>query len=1235
MVKAGSTVGLSTADGLTVHGVATIGPAGRSVTVTVDGAVAGADNWSLTVATSDAATYTPVDGFSITPNISGTVAKSDGRVHVTVTGNVDATWAVGGVSMVLSSVAFSNDAAPAGVACPDVKPGELWLDVKGALHADAIGLDAAAEGCVNLSTGAFALSTTVKTGLTPGAYGFALTDATVAVAKAPGSAVQVTAAATLAVSNPGHDDLTLPVQIALGADGSIVGGTGVDLGQLGLGSGSGTLLFASTAVPAYDASAFGIKQPVKLAAGVTVLFDYQPSKEVNQALAALQLPAVQTLRAAATLSPSGFSITASVGFGTKTSGAKLYAQDFAGGAAAYLNTLELGIATDGTDVSLSLGGTAYLVLPALYPGGQGSSIGLALNGSIDVTATAVTVNLGFDIAADNGTWSDAFGIPHLSVSRLAGKFGVTITPETAGIPTPSFAIRVDKLKLPTEWSTAIGLTSDATMSLNLALNVTNPILDVTIESSTPNAVALRPFAIAKAISNSTPDSVTHLIEVSRAHLLFAPLGGTDAANQKVYPGVALVFDGKLGGYPVHVDASVGLLPYPHLFADVNISSFKVGTVAIDNTHLTVNLDANPAKPVADLSFSGGFTDSRTGISFAANFDTGITADAANAKVALTITGGQPGYILATSTLKGSVSASSAGVSFSASGALWMYAAGQYLGQLSFTYSSNAGAVWDQFATAVGKAYHDAYNWADWQVAQTLRGYRFASTEVAKGVANVYNEGIGAVNTALTKAGYGFNDAVSAVKTYFAATDQALANSFRQAGYTANQIATVLQQFYGEGDRQAAAVLKAAGATTNEIVGALQTTFQEGQAAIYNTLQSIGSAGSTAIDALNGFFNTGAYNIWTYPPPAWAWTLGLSGSSVVYQLGQRVRPQPAVVRAADRFRLRRDRQPRQRPVPDGERLLDRRHRLAGHLFLLGAPVAAVVPGRSCLRQEHRRPVDRPVQPQLGDGRRRALPELAGRRDGGSVLGQRGLEPDVQVPARGGLTPEPDAAPSLSWDGAASACAPYRRARRSSRVRRDRGRSRPHHAAARRSAAASRSCLRMKPTAPHSTSSGGRSVVSYVEISTMRTVGRAARMRRVASTPSIPGSRTSISTTTGSARRPAAPPPRRSRPRRAGSSRRSSGPAQPPRAGTAAGRRPPARRSRRFLREIQQGGPHPGMDVEVAGQVELGEDRIDVLLHRVPGQHEMVRDRRVRAALGDLGEYLQLTRAQPRQASVVRA
>ena len=108
---------------------------------------------------------------------------------------------------------------------------------------------------------------------------------------------------------------------------------------------------------------------------------------------------------------------------------------------------------------------------------------------------------------------------------------------------------------------------------------------------------------------------------------------------------------------------------------------------------------------------------------------------ANAAVALHITGGLPQYLYAWADLKGQVSAGTSGVSFSASGTVRLIVAGwQDLGDVSFSYSSTGGSVWQQLQQApnvVAKTFHDPYGWGDVTIAQNLTSLKFTGADVAK------------------------------------------------------------------------------------------------------------------------------------------------------------------------------------------------------------------------------------------------------------------------------------------------------------------------------------------------------------------------------------------------------------------------------------------------------------------------------------------------------------------------
>ena len=707
----------------------------------------------------------------------------------------------------------------------------------------------------------------------------------------------------------------VPVTLTFASDGSFTASAGVDLGSLGIGSpgSTGTILLASKEIAQFDPTTVGATGNLfDLPQGVTVLLNYQPSGAVSAALKNLQLPVPSTISTRATLSDSGFAASAHLEFGAADQGARLFAQNTPGGGAAYVNDLTLGFQLGASSGTLTVSGSAYLVLPKLYPNGSGSRVEVTLGGSLGVTAEgAVAVSIQFDITGLGGPWTDAFGVPGLSVSEVAGQIGVKDSAETAGIPVPTVSFLVSNLQLPKAWNDAIGIQPGASISLSLALDVNNPILNVSIAGATPTTVALKPFTIVKTVAGKAiPSSLPESVQVSTAQLLFAPLGGSDAANHPINPGATLVFDATVAGVPVHVDGNVAVLPYPSLTADASVGNFAVGPVTLANTDLKINLSADPTNPTADFSFHGGFTDRFTGIAFAAGIDEGASASMANASVSLHIAGGQPQYLQAGADLAGSVSVGGNGASFSASGQAGIVVAGNNLGTVPFSYSTTSGALWQQLqgsATQIAQAFKNAYGWTDAQAAAALNNLRATSTQIAWALASAYGDSYDTVMRVLLNTGFSVDTAVSTVKSAFGAADSQIAATLSQLGYQQTQITNLLVRFYGDADARIASVLLGLGNTATSVAGTLHTVFGDtdrqvatafkqigvplqtieaalanafgdGPAAVYNLLNSIGSAGSGALDALGSVFNSGAYSTSTHPWWSVPLLMDVSGAS---------------------------------------------------------------------------------------------------------------------------------------------------------------------------------------------------------------------------------------------------------------------------------------------------------------------------------------------------------------------
>ena len=524
--------------------------------------------------------------------------------------------------------------------------------------------------------------------------------------------------------------------------GNVTAAASVDLSKLGLGSGSGTLLLSTREDKHYTNPAVGVTDPIDLPAGVTVLLSYQPDDQVKQVLNLLNVPVPHQIRAEATLSTTGFSVALDLDLGAGNQGISLIPGS-PGGFQVYLDTLQLKVALTEAGGSVSIGGTALLHIPALYAGSKASDVELTVNGSLAVTDEgAVKISVGFDLAAQNGTWTDAFGIPDLSIGELAASIGVEISPEQLDIPLPTLSFTVNHVVLPDSWSNAIGELPGTDVSLTLDLDVDNPILSFAITPGQGQSVAVEPLRIANDFTTAAhaaplPDSVVSALQVQDASLLFAPTGGTDATGHAVTPGASLVFDATIAGKSVHVDGSVGVAPYPHLSATVSVQNFSIGPVTFSgakgagNPSLAIDIEANPAAPKADFDFSGQFKDSFTGILFSANVDLGASISALHASVTLSIAAGQPSYLAAGAQLSGSVSSGNGGLAFSASGSASAYVGGQYVGSVWFTYSSDTGSAFAtlaQLGNQIAAWFRYAYGRTDAAIASTLSQVGYTATQ---------------------------------------------------------------------------------------------------------------------------------------------------------------------------------------------------------------------------------------------------------------------------------------------------------------------------------------------------------------------------------------------------------------------------------------------------------------------------------------------------------------------------
>lgn len=154
--------------------------------------------------------------------------------------------------------------------------------------------------------------------------------------------------------------------------------------------------------------------------------------------------------------------------------------------------------------------------------------------------------------------------------------------------------------------------------------------------------------------------------------------------------------------------------------------------------------------------------------------------------------------------------------------------------MSFSYSSNTGALWRQLSQApnvIATTFKQIYGWGDVEIAKNLTSLKFTANDVAKGIGQGLNETNAQVTAALYRAGYTADQTVQAVKAWGNATVGDIAHGLNQAG-----------------------------ATTDQIVAAAKNAFGNSGATVYNALQSIGKGGESALASVANFFNPGTYYI---------------------------------------------------------------------------------------------------------------------------------------------------------------------------------------------------------------------------------------------------------------------------------------------------------------------------------------------------------------------------------------
>lgn len=757
VVKQGSTITLDSAGSISVTANVAFGANSTPVVVSGTFAITNANVWTLTFQQTTGGRWQPLSGLTITPNVTGSIAKSNGKVIVHFTADNVGSWTpAAAFSVAISHIEVGNDTAP--TACIGANDGDLWMTAGGTATVFPAGMAAFALGasaCVDVTSGAFAMTTSQSAQLPDFAPGVMLMNVKLAVNRNPATGeVKVSGAGRgyLGVMLPigGYVGMSFNLILTVHSDGTLVVGVTFDSGQMsaiGLSAAQGEVFVSTKDIAGYrptdDFPMLG-SAPVNLKTGVNIRLGYTMDPRLTQALSTLlhvQVPT--TAQAVATLSPAGFAMTVGLDFSAAPATIVSYGQT-----TLTLTGLNFGVSVGAVN-TVNISALGRLTVKSPYADTV-STVDVTASGSYDVNSQSFSIGFGLAPTACTANvtpcrWDGAFGVPGLSVGTLAVQFGLNLA-----VPFPTLSISANNISLPKAWGDAIGVDSGANFSIDLAISTTQPILHVAIAGAPlpggGRAVAVRPLTLAKYVgaSQATIDSFT----VSLAELYLAPSGGTTAAGRVIQPGLSVVFDGTLFAVPVHVDASIGFTPSPHLDANINVGSFTIGSARIDNTIISFHAGTDGFS----FNFAGGY--SANGFSFSVKLTVNGSTTLLNAAISLKVTAGLPAFLDVAGTLDGNIRASGNGFTFSVSGTGTLNVSGHVSGSVSVSYSADFGMVWQQIS---GSAQ---------QFAQDLKTYfNYGADQIQAAMTSVHIDSA-TVLTALNSLGLSGQQFVTAIVNLF-------------------------------------------------------------------------------------------------------------------------------------------------------------------------------------------------------------------------------------------------------------------------------------------------------------------------------------------------------------------------------------------------------------------------------------------------------------------------------------
>ncbi|CAB4918460.1 unannotated protein [freshwater metagenome] len=578
------------------------GSSGNSISVNATIAYTSTTEWTATVTGGGTATWQPVPGLTIQPSdFTGTFASVKGELQWALDVNVSQAWSptpaltISGLDI---SLANSCPKAIADqVTCPTAN---VFLSVTGnatvnAEPVDSFTVDALAV--IGLGDGGgFVLSAAQAGNLDIGA-GLALTDANLVVSyQAPqaGSGPAVSASVQGGYSIDVNGNMVISgvgnfshLQANVTSDGwSFAGYTqGIPFGSSGEYGEMTQSIVAYSTLPSTitPPTSYGIppltyvecqgNQPAPTGQVCTgtlyVSGTYAAPTWFTDAVDTDSMDAVATIE----INPTDGTFNSQVNFNIGGGGLSL---PTGGSSDLAIQSLYFSLNASAANLVVTAGGLINLGLPSGYGAAPPQ-----LNLFMQYDLSSNTVSGGF--TATN--WNDAFGLSGFDMQSLTVALQINLNTMTPGLALSATA------DLPESMNSVLSVPDSGvpiTAFVNLSLNT--PCLGVSIGTQGAN----EPTALSIAGG---------VVTASYVSLYIAPVG-CQIGNTTYQPGYSLDFDGTVLGVGVEVSASMSFTPTLVFQADIDIKSFQVGPLTMDETTLSINVSEGVSDSVA---FSGGFS----------------------------------------------------------------------------------------------------------------------------------------------------------------------------------------------------------------------------------------------------------------------------------------------------------------------------------------------------------------------------------------------------------------------------------------------------------------------------------------------------------------------------------------------------------------------------------------------------------------------------------------------------